>query len=181
MAKRFTSTEIWGEDWFITMPTEYKLFWYYMLSACNHAGIFKVNVNVFRIIHSLEVTPQLALKYFNEGKDRIRILNPTLWLIEDFFSFQYGTIFNERNRVHESIKKELEKNGVKLTSIRGLSDLKETPMDKDSLRGIVKGESYEEEKTIVRYTDGTSRKLSKMQQIEAKSMPASYFVKGKNY
>ena len=48
MAKRFTSTEIWNEDWFLDMPAEYKLFWYYMLCECDHAGLFKVNfINIF--------------------------------------------------------------------------------------------------------------------------------------
>lgn len=124
MAKRFTATEIWGEDWFLSMPLEYKLFWYYMLSTCDHAGLFKVNVMVFCGLNKVCVTPAKALEYFNVGKDRIRVINQTAWLIEDFFSYQYGENFNQNNRVHESIEKAYCKVGVKLGSIRGLKEIK---------------------------------------------------------
>lgn len=53
------------------------------------------------------------------------------WLIPDFISFQYGNHLNPNNRVHLSIIKVLETNGVKLTSIRGLLDLKDRVKDKD--------------------------------------------------
>lgn len=120
MAKRFIGTNIWDEDWFIAMPTPYKLFWFYMLSACDHAGVFKVNISPFISIHKLKIDPKKAFSLFNNGKERIRQINGSSWLIEDFFVFQYGEKFNPNNRVHTSIKAVYEKVGVKLGSIRGL-------------------------------------------------------------
>lgn len=124
MAKRFTATEIWGEDWFLSMPIQYKLFWYFMLSNCDHAGLFKVNVKPFCVLNSVELTPEEVLSYFNNGKDRIRVVNQSVWLIEDFFVFQYGEKFNQNNRVHDSVGKAYSKVGVKLRSIRGLLEVK---------------------------------------------------------
>lgn len=131
MAKRFISTEIWNEDWFLDMPIEYKLFWYYVISNCDHAGIFKVNLRSFCSLNGVKLDKNLALQYFNTNKDRIRVLSENLWLIEDFFAFQYGGTFNANNRVHNSIEKLYSKHGVKLTSIRGLIDLKDGVKDKD--------------------------------------------------
>lgn len=131
MAKRFTSTEIWSEDWFLAMPSPYKLFWFYLLSACNHAGLFKVNLRSFCALVEVNVTPEEALRHFNNGKDRIRIVKDGMWLIEDFFSFQYGSTFNPNNRVHESVEKEYNKVDVDLSSIRGLKDLKDKAKEKD--------------------------------------------------
>lgn len=131
MAKRFTATEIWAEDWFLEMPLEYKLFWYYMLSTCNHAGIFKVNLRSFCGLNEVKLTPKLVLDYFNKGKVRIREINSSLWLIEEFFVYQYGTTLNDKNRVHNSIKNEYIKYNIELGSIRGLLDLKEGVKDKD--------------------------------------------------
>ena len=85
MAKRFTATEIWSEDWFLDMPMEYKLFWYYMLSTCNHAGFFKVNLRSFCGLNGVNLTSTKVLEYFNAGKQRIRVVNNSLWLIDDFF------------------------------------------------------------------------------------------------
>lgn len=137
MAKRFTSTELWNEDWFCVMPLDYKLFWYYMLSKCDHAGIYKVNVKIFNHINRAEINSNTAIDFFNEGKQRIRILNEQNWFIEDFFYYQYGSSFNIKNRVHESIYKVYKKYNIDVYSIRGLNevniDLIEGVKDKELL------------------------------------------------
>lgn len=126
MAKRFTSTEIWEEDWFLDMPNEYKLFWFYMLSTCNHAGLFKVKSKSFKGLLEVNITLPEALKYFNAGKDRIRVVSESLWYVEDFFVFQYGTTFNGNSKVHESIENALNQVNIKVTSVRGLLEVKNT-------------------------------------------------------
>jgi hypothetical protein len=138
MAKRFTSTEIWSEDWFLEMPIEYKLFWYYMLSECDHAGLFKVNLRSFCGLNEVKISSDDALKYFNSGKDRVRVVNKSVWLIEDFFVFQYGTTINLNNRLHESIEKLYTKLDLKLSSIRGVLDLIYGVKDKDKDKVIYK-------------------------------------------
>lgn len=132
MAKRFISTVIWDEDWFLDMPPEYKLFWFYILSNCDFGGIFKVNLRSFCSLNGVKIDSDTALQYFNKDKQRIKILdNQQVWFIEDFFAFQYGTTFNPENRVHASIEKLYLKYGLKMTSIRGLIDLKDRVKDKD--------------------------------------------------
>ena len=131
MAKRYTDTNIWIEDWFIDLPIEYKLFWYFILSNCDHAGLFRVNLRLFCSLNGVKLDSNKAIDYFNSNKERIRIISENLWLIEDFFSYQYGEIFNPNNRVHDSIEKLYNKHGIKMTSIRGLKDLKDRVKDKD--------------------------------------------------
>lgn len=131
MAKRFHSTEIWKEDWFLDMPNEYKLFWFFLLSSCDHAGLFKVNLKSFCALLDVEISTEKALHFFNKGKERIRKVNGSMWLIEDFFSFQYGQNLNLNNRVHKSIEESYDKHGVKLGSIRGLKEVKDRVKDKD--------------------------------------------------
>lgn len=122
MAKRFTSTDIWEEDWFLEMPSDYQLFWFYMLSKCDHAGFFKVNVKTFNLIKECKISGTKAVEYFNSGKDRVREVKDGFWFIEDFIQFQYGHYLNQNNRLHFSILERLEKFEVKLTSIRGLRE-----------------------------------------------------------
>lgn len=178
MAKRFTSTEIWDEDWFLEMPIEYKLFWHYMLSKCDHAGIFRVNVKKFCGLNEVKLTPSKALEYFNAGKQRIRVVTENVWLIEDFFFFQYGHIFNPNNKVHASIEKVYNQYNIKMTSIRGLTDLKDRVKDKDKdiKKGGVgennfqhkhipikdrkaTGVKFDESKQYVIFDDGSSQEL----------------------
>ena len=132
MAKRFISTAIWDEDWYLDMPPEYKLFWFYILSNCDFGGLFKVNLRSFCSLNGVTIKQEDALKYFNSGKRRIRVLdNQSVWFIEDFFVFQYGTTFNPGNRVHESIGKLYLNYGIKIDSIRGLLDLKDRVKEKE--------------------------------------------------
>jgi len=42
MAKRFTDTEKWNEDWFLEIINPHKLFWIYICDNCNHAGILSL-------------------------------------------------------------------------------------------------------------------------------------------
>lgn len=131
MSKRLTSTVIWEEDWFLEMPNEYKLFWFFIKDKCDHSGMFKVNIKVFNSLHDVKIDSEVAFEYFNKGKKRLRKINGSLWLIEDFFSFQYGQNMNLNNRVHQSVEKLYEKHGVNLGSIRGLNEVKERVKDKD--------------------------------------------------
>src|SRR5688572_5624353 len=119
MAKRFSATEIWEEDWFLDMPKDYKLFWFYMLSTCNHAGLFRVNIKRFCATNQVKVTPKKALDLFNFGKERVRLLRDDLWFIEDFISFQYGNHLNEKNNMHKSILEQLNKFNINISTIRG--------------------------------------------------------------
>ncbi len=137
MAKRFSETEIWNEDWFLEMPNEYKLFWFYVLSKCDHAGIFRVNLKSFRGLLEVNLTTDKALVYINHDKQRIRVISESIWYIEDFYVFQYGTTLNLNNRMHYSISEILKKHGIDLTSIRGLKDLKDRVKDKDKDKDII--------------------------------------------
>ena len=148
MAKRFTATEIWDEDWFLEMPIEYKLFWYYMLANCDHGGLFKVNMRSFCSLNEVKLTPNKAIEFFNTGKQRVRIISDSLWFIEDFFVYQYGGTFNMNNRVHESISELYKKHNIDLLSVRGLKDLKDGVKDKDKDISLVKHKNSENGKQV---------------------------------
>lgn len=172
MPKRFTSTEIWEEDWFLEMPNEYKLFWFYILSKCDHAGIYRVNVKKFCLSIEKKINSDKALSYFNNGKERIRILSENKWFIEDFFVFQYGEILNKNSKVHESIEHIYNQANIKMTSIRGLKGLKDRVIDKDKdkeRKGGAGGKTNQDNKGIsfdgenVILENGKKQKLGKNQ------------------
>jgi hypothetical protein len=132
MAKRFHDTEIWRQDWFIELPFEYMLLWFYIKDTCDHAGIWKPHKKYIEQITGKSIDLKIAIKLLNnDEKKRIRILKTGRWFIEDFIKFQYGESLNPNNRVHLSIIKILTDNHISLTSIRGLIDLKDRVKDKD--------------------------------------------------
>ena len=130
MAKRFTDTELWNQDWFLDIPKDYKLFYFYMKDACNHAGIFKPNFRVFSALNDCLIDSSEALKFFNSDKERVLVLKNGRWLIKDFFLFQYGTKLNNKNKCHQSVLKSLEDNNVKIDSLNNVEilEVKEIPL-----------------------------------------------------
>ncbi len=112
MAKRFTDTTKWNEDWFLDLSLPNKLFWIYICDNCNHAGIFKPNKRMFELLVSSKVNIKDFLKVCNHEKERIKILENGRWYITKFLEFQYGVKLNPSNRVHKSIIKILDQNNV---------------------------------------------------------------------
>lgn len=111
MPKRFTATELWDEDWFIEMPIDYKLFFFFLKDKCDHSGIFKVNVKIFNALHHTNIDSETAFELINKGKKRLRKVNGSMWFIEDFIKFQYGKLRNN-NGAHNSVIKTLEKHQI---------------------------------------------------------------------
>jgi hypothetical protein len=198
MAKRFSATEIWDEDWFLDMPDHYKLFWFYMLAKCDHAGIFRVNITKFNraTTENKQVNATSAITYFNTGKERIRVLTDSKWFIEDFFVFQYGTTLNKNSKVHQSIENLYNQHNINLTSIRGLSDLKERVIDKDKdkvkdkekynngeISKILKGRKFDEIFEKVYFEDESWQLLGREQKIlaETSCITPSTIIKGSIY
>lgn len=132
MAKRFHETTIWDEDWFIDMPKEYKLFYFYVKDQCNHAGIWRPNLKRFNALNECKIQLNRALEYFNTEKERVKILKSGHWYLLDFFVFQYGVIFNKSNRVHKSVESIYIQEDIELRSIRGLIEVKVE--DKDGVK-----------------------------------------------
>jgi len=124
MPKRFSATELWSEDWFLDMPKDYKLFWFYMLSSCDHAGFYKVNLKTFISLNSTKIDPEKALILFNTGKKRVRILKDGFWFIEDFICFQYGHTLNRKNKLHDSVLNLLIKFKINVEGVRGVEQVK---------------------------------------------------------
>ncbi|HEY6436163.1 MAG TPA: hypothetical protein VIY47_06210, partial [Ignavibacteriaceae bacterium] len=107
-------------DWFLELPCEYKLFWFYILSNCDQAGFFRVNTKVFCSLNHVNINTETAVEFFNKGKKRIRKVNGSMWLIEDFFKFQYGNKFNIKNNMHLGIEKIYVRYGVAIESLQGI-------------------------------------------------------------
>ena len=160
MAKRFFDTKIWDDDWFLDMPNEYKLFWFYMLSSCDSAGIFKVNLRSFSGLLGVKISAEEILKIFNTGKERILPVSEKVWVILDFFSFQYGHSFNINNPFHKGVKKILDKQNISINTLRGLKEVNLTP--KRGLLGVSETIKEKEKEIYIDLDSSDNRKVPKV-------------------
>jgi transcription termination factor NusB len=143
MAKRYHDTNIWEEDWFLSLSPNHMLFWLYVCDKCDHAGILRPNKSLFEKITTLKVDVDQFLDSVNSfDRVRIGVLDNGRWFLTGFIVFQYGKSLNTNNRVHKSIIEQLEKNQVDyksmcygldpfLTSKRDQVDPIDTLKDKD--------------------------------------------------
>lgn len=136
MAKRYCDTQIWEEDWFILMPPMYKLLWSWITNKCDHAGVWKPNLQSF-IKFNGEVDLEKAIEYFND-EDKVRLikLKNGKYFLPGFFVFQYGEKINLNNKVHKSIYQLYKSNEVNLKSVRGLKEVIDGLKDKDKEKDI---------------------------------------------
>ena len=107
MAKRFTDTEKWNDDWYLSLSNDYKIIWQWLLDKCNHAGICKRSVKLLNFMCNTNITEEELIK---EMDGRI-IINKNIWFIPKFIRFQYPGL-KSRKPVIVSVIKELKNNGL---------------------------------------------------------------------
>lgn len=120
--KRLTDVDKWKTPFLRSLPTEYKIFWLYILDDCDHCGIWYVDREVAEIRLGVKLSLEKARGLF--GERVVEFDNGTKWFIPDFLNFQYG-LLDDRNKMSKSILPTLTRycliphlspiNGVKVT------------------------------------------------------------------
>lgn len=101
MAKRFITTEIFKDSWFMDLPSKYKLFWLFLLTDCTHAGIWQINYKVAAFYVGDHLEPGECERIFKERI--VKIDNGKYWFIPKFIEFQYGTVLSKSNNALNSV------------------------------------------------------------------------------
>ena len=99
MAKRFTDSRKWDDEWFLSLDLKNKLFWIYILDKCDHIGIYEPAISLASFCLGCSYLEDDILKVFC---DRIIRLDCGKWFIPKFLHFQYGDLSAE-GRLHGRI------------------------------------------------------------------------------
>ena len=134
MAKRFTETGKWKKKWIRELGPEMKLFWFYLLDNCDHAGIWEVDIELAAFQIGIELDESEILNTFNR---KIVPFKPGKWFVPKFIVYQYGEL-NESNRAHLSVIKILTKYGL----YKGLNEVEQGAYKKPE--GAKDKEQYKE-------------------------------------
>jgi hypothetical protein len=133
MAKRFIDTDMWSKKWIRKLDPKLKLFWIYLMSRCNHAGIYEVDLELASFQLQVELEEKEILKTFNGN---IKVIKDNKWFIPKFIEFQYGPL-NSKVNAHRSVIGILNK--YKLLNkneelINSSSTVKDKDKDKDKVQ-----------------------------------------------
>lgn len=139
MAKRFTDTDKWKKSFIKSLPTEYKLFWLYLLDECDNAGIWHVELDLAELRLGIKLSHQKIRGLFS-GKV-VEFDNGTKWFLPDFITFQYGEL-DVKNRAHKSVIEKIVKYGLNTNKPLGcpLEGAKDKYKDKDKEESNIKDE-----------------------------------------
>ena len=110
MAKRFTDTDKWKDEWYTELSNDYKVIWQYLLDTCDNAGIYKRNIKLLNIMCNTNVSDTDILNVF---KQRVTPISDEKWIINKFCVFQYGADFLEsKNKAVISVVNKLIENNL---------------------------------------------------------------------
>ena len=107
-----------------------KLFWIYLLTDCDHAGIWDVDVERASFQLKVELDESEILDTFNR---KIVPFKTDKWFVPKFIVYQYGEL-NENNRVHNSVINILNKYGLYKGRVSPLQGVKDKDKDKDKVK-----------------------------------------------
>lgn len=108
MAKRFTDTTKWQDDWFLNLSAEDRLFWFYLCDNCDHAGIWRISQKAAELMLGYSIDLD---KFLQVAGDRLKKIDGDYWHLTKFCAFQYG-VLNLSNSAHRGALKILEARGL---------------------------------------------------------------------
>lgn len=101
MPKRFTDTDIWEKEWFMSLKPTEKCLVKYVRDKCDLAGIWKPNYMLASYVIGEKVTEEMLVSIDN-GK-QFQKLNDDKILCIDFVRFQYGSQLNPTSPIHRKV------------------------------------------------------------------------------
>jgi hypothetical protein len=108
MAKRFTDTEKWRDEWWGSLSNDYRMIWLYLIDSCSIAGIWKKDLRGLNFNCNTNITEQEFLRVFS---DRL-IDRGNFFFIPKFLRFQCPKGLNSNKPAILSIVKEIEQNNL---------------------------------------------------------------------
>jgi hypothetical protein len=104
MAKRMIDTDMWKKRWFRTLSLKMKSVWIYLITMCDHAGFYEVDLDLMGLFIGDEVTNKEIMDSLGW---QIEEIEDDKWFLPKFIKFQYNVSnpneLNPKNRVHKSV------------------------------------------------------------------------------
>jgi hypothetical protein len=142
MAKRFTDTDKWKDEWWGSLPNDYRMIWLYLIDSCSIAGIWKKDFRGLNFNCNTNIDEKQFLEIFGT-----RLIDRgNFFFIPKFLRFQCPKGLNSNKPAILSIVKEIEQNNLTQTIIESLGNDFLIIKGKDKGKGTGKDKGKEEGK-----------------------------------
>jgi len=136
MAKRFIDTELFNDSWYMNLTPELKLFFVYLITNCDNAGIIDLNIRLAEFqtgIKELSNSFETVSKEF--GAKRLVHLQENYYFLPNFVRYQYPNGLGSGVKAQQSVILKLQNFNIDLNSLetvnKQLGVSCQTPQDKD--------------------------------------------------
>jgi hypothetical protein len=131
MAKRFIDTGLFEDTWFMELSKDCKLFWVYLFTKCDHAGIIEYNPKLWQF-HTGIKSIETVIKGLT---NRLVRVNETYFFIPKFLFYQYPDFPNSKVRAQNS--------AIKILIKFNLFDEEKETLNKPLTKGYVYEHGHE--------------------------------------
>jgi hypothetical protein len=139
MAKRFTDSEKWDDEWFLSLDNDSRIVWQFLLDKCSIGGCWKKNFQMLNFCCRLSWDEEMVVNTFN-GR---LIDRGTFFFIPKFVKFQYPKGLNSAKPAIIAVRNELIDKGLDLIIIKSFGNdyltIKDKDKDKDTDKDTDKG------------------------------------------
>jgi len=105
MAKRFTDTEKWKDDWYLSIDNDTRIIYQWLLDNCNHSGMIKKEFAMLNYCCRTDMNEERLLEMF---KDRV-VDCGSFFFLPKFIGQQYPKGLNSDKPAVKSARSSLEK------------------------------------------------------------------------
>lgn len=129
MAKRFTDTDLWDKEWFMSLSCKHKCLVRFIFDKCDQAGVWSANW----ALASAYIGDRVTHDDLSALSGRIEQIGANKYFIPDFIEFQYGQL-TESCRPHKKIISLLQKHGLYDRVLKGYPKGIDTLEEKDTYK-----------------------------------------------
>jgi len=104
MSRRFTDTDKWKDEWFLSLDNDSRIIWLYILDQCTYGGILKKNFKLMNFCCDTKFSEDRFLEIF---KGRVEDLG-SCYFIPKFIKYQYPKGLGSNKPIILAVKRELE-------------------------------------------------------------------------
>jgi len=103
MAKRFIDTALFDDSWFMDLSVENKLFFVYLITNCDHAGIIDLNLKLAEFKTGIKGLLNSFQTVSKEFGNRLIFLRDNYYFVPKFIKYQYPNGLNEKRLIFITI------------------------------------------------------------------------------
>ena len=154
--KRFTDTDIWDKEWFMTLPPKLKCLVKFVRDKCDHSGVWQPNW-VLAVTYIGEPVTEKELLSIDDGKQFEKMQCGKIYC-SGFVFFQYGEL-KDTCMPHRKVISLLQKHGIYQRVLKGYQ--KGIKRDKDKDKEEDKDTEEEKERLFNVFWDLYDKKVDK--------------------